>query len=66
MTHNIGTIKVQDKEVAVKGLGSAAFTATTEYEKAGDFRLYYYQPVEIDARNFADDVMKKLEEKGVL
>lgn len=30
-----GTIKVQDKEVAVKGLGSAAFTATTEYEKAG-------------------------------
>ena len=31
-----------------------------------DFRLYYYQPVEIDARNFADDVMKRLEEKGAL
>lgn len=31
-----------------------------------DFRLYYYQPVEIDARNFADDVIKRLEEKGAL
>lgn len=30
-----GTIKVQGTEVAVAGLGSAAFTATTEYEKAG-------------------------------
>lgn len=30
-----------------------------------DFRLYYYQPVEIDARNFANDVMKRLEGKGV-
>lgn len=29
-----------------------------------DFRLYYYQPVEIDARNFAKDVMTRLEEKG--
>lgn len=31
-----------------------------------DFRLYYYQPVEIDARNFAKDVMALLEEKGVV
>lgn len=31
-----------------------------------DFRLYYYQPVEIDARNFAADVMTKLEEKGIV
>ena len=31
-----------------------------------DFRLYYYQPVEIDARNFAGDVMKKLEGKGIV
>lgn len=31
-----------------------------------DFRLYYYQPVEIDARNFAADVMKKLEAKGIV
>lgn len=30
-----GTIKVQDKEVAVKGLGSAAYTPATAYEKAG-------------------------------
>ena len=30
-----------------------------------DFRLYYYQPVEIDARDFAADVMKKLEGKGI-
>ena len=30
-----GTIKVQDKEVAVKGLGSAAYTPSTAYEKAG-------------------------------
>ena len=29
-----------------------------------DYRLYYYQPVEIDARNFAHDVLAKLEEKG--
>jgi hypothetical protein len=31
-----------------------------------DFRLYYYQPVEIDARNFAADVMKRLESKGIV
>lgn len=31
-----------------------------------DFRLYYYQPVEIDARNFAKDVMTRLEEKGIV
>ena len=31
-----------------------------------DFRLYYYQPVEIDARNFAADVMSRLEEKGIV
>lgn len=30
-----------------------------------DFRLYYYQPVEIDARDFAADVMRKLEGKGM-
>ena len=29
-----------------------------------DFRLYYYQPVEIDARNFAGDVLIRLEEDG--
>ena len=29
-----------------------------------DYRLYYYQPVEIDARNFAGDVLAKLEENG--
>lgn len=36
--------------------------------KVGDvgFRLYYYQPVEIDARNFAADVMLKLKNKGFL
>lgn len=31
-----------------------------------DYRLYYYQPVEIDARNFAADVLSRLEKKGVL
>lgn len=31
-----------------------------------DFRLYYYQPVEIDARNFAKDVMSRLEEKCII
>lgn len=30
------------------------------------FRLYYYQPVEIDARNFASDVMLKLKQKGFI
>lgn len=36
--------------------------------KVGDvgFRLYYYQPVEIDARNFASDVMLKLKQKGFI
>ena len=29
-----------------------------------DFRLYYYQPVETDARNFAGDVLAKLEDDG--
>ena len=31
-----------------------------------DYRLYYYQPVETDARNFAHDVLAKLEEKGLI
>lgn len=31
-----------------------------------DWRLYYYQPVEIDARDFAGDVMARLEKKGVV
>lgn len=37
-------------------------------KKVGDvgFRLYYYQPVEIDARNFASDVMIKLKNKGFM
>lgn len=37
-------------------------------DKVGNvgFRLYYYQPVEIDARNFASDVMLKLKNKGFL
>lgn len=30
------------------------------------YRLYYYQPVEIDARNFASDVMLKLKNKGFI
>ena len=35
-------------------------------EKVGNvgYRLYYYQPVEIDARNFTSDVMLKLKQKG--
>lgn len=37
-------------------------------KKVGDvgYRLYYYQPVEIDARNFAADVMLKLKKKGFM
>ena len=31
-----------------------------------DYRLYYYQPVEIDARNFSHDVLSKLEAKGLV
>lgn len=31
-----------------------------------DYRLYYYQPVEIDARNFSHDVMAKLEKAGIV
>ena len=30
------------------------------------WRLYYYQPVETDARKFAGDVMLKLEQKGMV
>lgn len=38
---------------------------TNEGIKNADFRLYYYQPVEIDARNFASDVMTKLDQRGL-
>lgn len=31
-----------------------------------DYRLYYYQPVEIDARNFASNIMKRLEDRGIV
>lgn len=31
-----------------------------------DYRLYYYQPVEIDARNFTSEVIAKLESQGVV
>lgn len=31
-----------------------------------DYRLYYQQPVETDARNFAKDIMIRLEKKGVV
>lgn len=34
-------------------------------EEMSDRRLYEYQPVEIDARNFASDVMSKLDEQGM-
>lgn len=30
------------------------------------YRLYAYQPVEIDARNFASDVLSRLENKGII
>lgn len=39
---------------------------TAGYETMDDYRLYYYQPVEIDARDFSSDVMLKLEKKGVI
>lgn len=35
------------------------------YQEMSDNRLYEYQPVEIDARNFASDVMSKLDEQGL-
>jgi len=35
------------------------------YHEMSDNRLYEYQPVEIDARNFASDVMSKLDEQGL-
>lgn len=47
--------------------GQKIYIPTSEgYDTMDDFRLYYYQPVEIDARNFASDVMAKLEAKGVV
>ena len=39
---------------------------TSEGLSDAGFRLYYYQPVEIDARNFASEVMSKLEAKGMI
>lgn len=39
---------------------------TTGFDIMDDYRLYYYQPVEIDARDFSSDVMLKLEKKGVI
>ena len=38
------------------------FGGDKHYDAA--WRLYYYQPVEIDARKFAGDVMSRLEESG--
>lgn len=35
------------------------------YLEMSDSRLYEYQPVEIDARNFASDVMSKLDNQGM-
>lgn len=47
--------------------GQKIYIPTSEgYDTMDDYRLYYYQPVEIDARNFASDIMAKLEEKGVV
>lgn len=47
--------------------GQKIYIPTSEgYDTMDDYRLYYYQPVEIDARNFASDVMAKLEAKGVV
>lgn len=34
-------------------------------QEMSDNRLYEYQPVEIDARNFASDVMSKLDDQGI-
>lgn len=46
--------------------GQKVYIPTEEgYEAMSDYRLYYYQPVEIDARNFSSDVLKRLENKGV-
>lgn len=42
---------------------SVVVIGPTKVEDVG-YRLYYYQPVEIDARNFASDVMLKLKKKG--
>lgn len=40
------------------------FGENKHYDAA--WRLYYYQPVETDARKFAGDVMLKLEQKGIV
>lgn len=47
--------------------GQKIFIPTVEgYATMDDYRLYYYQPVEIDARNFTSDIMTKLETKGIV
>lgn len=47
--------------------GQKIYIPTKEgYETMDDYRLYYYQPVEIDARNFASDVMSRLEARGIV
>lgn len=47
--------------------GQKIYIPTREgYRTMDDYRLYYYQPVEIDARNFASDVMSRLEAKGIV
>ena len=40
------------------------FGENKHYDAA--WRLYYYQPVEIDARKFSGDVMNRLEQKGIV
>lgn len=47
--------------------GQRIYIPTSEgYDTMDDYRLYYYQPVEIDARNFASDVMAKLEARDIV
>lgn len=48
--------------ISIIEIGPIGLFTNDRLSKLGD-RLYYYQPVEIDARNFADDVMDSYHQK---
>lgn len=52
----------QGGPIVVPIIGEIAYT-NDELKKLGH-RLYYYQPVEIDARNYASDAMKEFHDKS--
>lgn len=61
--NEMGYLKAEPILVPVPIIGKLGFAYTNEDLKILGERLYYYQPVEIDARNFASDAMSAFHKK---